>query len=319
MDVLQIGFGQSRRLAATRLQIGFSQTAATGGVLLQMTFAQQGRIGGRVLDLGFAQIRQVRRRRFKGSQAIGIGDFDLRVTIDGQYVDMCSLAESMSIRHGENESYTCRFVMRPLRDRKQPQPVNPYVWYTRPIVVEAVDDAGAQRLYSGFVDSMGYDMTGGRFEINCTDRREQQINDLPAHIVRGIGQTAKSIHGDLFETQADELEARLETVPASFEFDAHGTPYLTDWREKDVADFVVTPCMIYQRQPVVRLASVGGVTNEVHLELRRSVPRRVQQVLNYQYLAGLHPCQYAETYGGEVFNIDALKSAVAETGWRGGR
>lgn len=302
--------------ALPRVQLAFSQRNDVHIAPLGLAFSQRNEVGAIRLGLSFGQITPAqykRNIRFNGSHAIGIGDFDIRVRIGGQIVPMCELAETMTIKHGENESYVCQFVLLKQRDRKQPAPIDPYAWYAKSIVIDVVHDGGTIRLYSGKVDNMGVNLLSGKFEVTCTDRREQRINSLFGSKIKSIGYTSVSAHGNFFETPAQELAKRLETVPASFDFDAHGTPYLNSWFEKAAADFTVTPCMIYQREPRITLASVGGVLNQVTYTVRLNYTRFLQRSLTYRYDSGLNVCLYARYRN--LVGVQGIADAVAQTGW----
>lgn len=249
--------------------------------------------------------------RFAGQHTANLGDWDLRIAIDGNVIDMCHLAETLTIAHGENESYVANFTMLPERERKQ---IDPYVWYTKKIEIDVIHAAGSLRVFTGIVDKMGVNVLKGRFEIHCSDRRERQINALPAHIIRAIGYTSKSAHGERFDSLVDELEKRLATVPASFEFDAYGTPYLTAWREKAVADFVLMPCMIYQTEPMVTLAGAGDVLNQVKATVEFAYGRLRQRSITYSYDSEQNPCNYALYQ--RIASIEDIKDAADQTDWK---
>lgn len=312
-DLMQWGFVQKQTLAGSLVDFAFAQQTALSGSLIQLGFIQTHRLPGSLLQYGFAQNHARARRRFKGSQTQGFGDFDIAVYIGGVAVNMCEFAQSMTISHGENESYLCSFVIRPQRNRKLPREMDLYRWYAQPIVIQAVSNRERVQLYQGIVDSVDYAMMQGVLTIQCSDRREQQINALPHSAIAAIGYTSKAAHGNQFDTQKDELDKRLTTVPASFEFDANGTPYLTAWKPKDVPDVVLSPCVIYLREPKLSLASVGGVTNAVDVEVSLQHTRLLQRshIINMDLNIGV--CEYAKF--GQLPDLDEINSAVNETGW----
>ena len=310
VDVSPVRFGADFAVSQQRyptpvLLFGFSQQAVPAVLGVDWSFNRQSAHTGHGVRFSFTQHQLQQRLRFDGHHAVGTdGDYDIRVTIGGDVVPMCDFADTMTIRHGENEAYTC----------KHPRPVDPYVWYAQSIAVDIVHAGGLVRVYQGKVDGMGVSLLTGRFEIRCSDRREQQINNLPHSMIESVGHTSVAAHGNTFDTQADELDKRLETVPASFEFDANGTPYLTPWREKAVADFDVTPCMIYQNEPPrVELAAVGGVLNEVSYTVRLTTTRYLQRTLDYRYSPDLDMCRYMAMGAASLHEI---ANAVHQTGWR---
>lgn len=311
-DLLQLAFAQSQPIAGSLLDLAFAQQSTLVGSLIGLAFSQNRPLTGSLLQYGFTQHHATRKFKFKGSQTQGFGDFDIAVYIGGAAVPMCQFAQSMTISHGENESYLCQFVIRPKRDRKLPREIDLYRWYAQPIVVQAVSASETVQLYQGIVDSVDYDMQGA-LTIQCSDRREQQINALPHSTIAAIGYTSKAAHGDKFDTQKDELDKRLSTIPASFEFDAYGTPYLTPWQPKAVADAVLSPCVIYKREPKLSLASVGGVTNAVEVEVSLQHTRLLQRSHIISMDLGIGVCEYAKF--GQLPDLNEINSAVNETGW----
>ena len=246
---------------------------------------------------------------FSGAQTQNFGDFNLAARIGGEAVDMCQFAETMSISHGENESYLCKFVIK----RFCPKSIDLYEWYAKKIEIDAVSAVRTVPLFRGIVDGIRHDLGKGRFELSCSDRREQQINALPHGTIAAIGYTSKSAHGDAFDTQKDELDKRLETVPASFEFDASGVPHLTPWKPKKEPDYVLGKCAIYVREPRLELASVGGVVNVVDVEVGLKFDRLLQRQLIYDFDTKLGVCDF--TRYRTLPAPDTLKEASNEAGW----
>lgn len=265
------------------------------------------------IDLSFSFQPKPKKFYFDGDHAVGISDFDIQALIDGKEEFICEWAEELNISHGENESYVARFVVLPKKERGNPRPIDPYKWYSKPIEINAVHEFGIVRLFTGIVDKMGMNVLKGRFEIECSDRRERQINALPASMIKSIGYTSESAHGIEFDNLSDELAQRLNTIPASFEFDATGTPYLTPWREKEVADFVLNPCFIYQEEPIINLVGAGDVLNSVTARVRLSYSRLRQRQVRFGYDSEQNVCTYA--LYGRLADADEIATAVRATGW----
>lgn len=310
------------------LALSFTQSAAVNPNLLALSFVQRGRIFESLLGLSFAHSRIMpngllalsfggrnvaQRFQFKGSQTQGFGDFNLRVYIDGKLAPMCDFAETMTIERAEDESSLCEFILRPARERKNPRPIDLFQWYCKEIVVDVVSATQIVRLFRGFVDKVDCTLLAGRIALRCADRREQALNALPPAYVQSIGYTSKSAHGNEFDSLKDELNARLPTIPYSLELDLDGTPHLTAWQPKSVADYVLSPCVIYQREPSLELAEVGGVVTVAEIELNLSFPRLIQRKINLSFQSGLNVCQYARY--GKLASVEDFAQAIGQTGW----
>lgn len=312
--LLTLGFRQMRRRSGSLLNLGFSQESKISGSLIQFAFAQKNTLDSSLLTLGFEQKPFQIKRHFKGSQTFhGGGDYDIRVRIAGKDVNICELADRLQINGAENEANTAKIILRKPRDRKNPKPINLHQWHGREIVIDFVDETGSLRLYRGKIDNVDSTLLKGQFVLSCTDRREKQIKKLPRSVIEKIGRTAKAAHGDEFSDQLDEFNRRMETVPASFDFDSYGNHYLTPWQPKSQPDYVLSPCVIYEREPMVRLASVGGVLNAVDIGITFSFNSLRQRNLFYNYVLGINVCQYVAY--NRLSSLDAIADAVAQTGW----
>ena len=149
--------------------------------------------------------------------------------------------------------------------------------------------------------------------LQCSDRRHLLNNAMPRSVLDGIGYTSVSAHGNGFKDRDDELRARLETIPASYEYDARGIGYLTPWLPKDTADFVMGPCFVYAREPSVTLASVGRVVNQVRIKFENRYSRQQQRDLQYQFYSDCNVCNYGR-YGLPP-KSEMVATAAKGAGW----
>lgn len=310
--LLDMAFQRAQAFAGGVLDVAMRQRveARHAGGLLDMALRQRGAFSGSLIDVGLRRVRLAGRRRFRGSQTLGLDglDYDIEVRIAGAAVPMCELAESMTIRHAENQSYLCDFVLRQARGL-----IDPYQWHGKDIEVDIVTDSRRVRLYSGVVDIGRIEFPRRAVVLQCSDRRKQRNNALPRTVIEAIGYTSVSAHGEAFKDQDEELRARLETVPASFEYDAHGTGYLTPWQPKATADFVMGPCMVYVRDPAVTLASVGRVVNQVKIRFEHRYSRQQQRDLRYEFLSDCNVCNYG--IWGLPPKTEMVASAAKGAGW----
>lgn len=310
MNALNIAVSQRRPLSGSLLNMAVAEYR--NGVttrVLDLGVSVRRPAGGRVAAFGFsARARQG--YPFAGSEALGIGDYNLAVYIGGAAVDMCEMAESMSITHGENESCICDFVLRKNKGGR-PRPIDLYQWYSQDIIVEAVHAGGRLRLYTGIVNSVRADFAAGALRVGCSDRRERLIEALPPDTIAAIGITSEAAHGK-FLSKADELNKRLETVPASFEFDAYGRGALVAWKPSAPVR-TLDDCTVYFRQPELRLAEVGQVVNTAVIELNLSYERLLERRLNYSLALGINVCEYARYE--QLPTLEAVREAARQTGW----
>lgn len=271
--------------------------------LAGLAFAGSGRQSGRLAGLAF---ETGLRRHLPFGQAADIGAYALRVRIGGRDIDVCRLMAQMEISHAENQSYLCDF-----RLREDAGEVDVYRWHGKPVEVEVLHAGGSVRIYTGVADISAFHFPRRR-TVSCSDRRMLQINRLPPAVVRSVGYTSVSAHGR-FKDLAEEMAARLETVPASFEFDAYGTGYLTAWQPKAVADRTVGRCDVYRREPQLSVLPVGRVLNRVNIRLASQFSRLWQRDVRFSFDSGYHVCVYH--WFGLPPAVADMKAAIERAGW----
>lgn len=298
-DLLHLGFVQNQKVSGSLLDLGFTQIQKKSGNLLNLSF----------------EVSPLPKHRFhfRGSQTqANLGDFDVRVFLKGKMLNACEIAETMSIQRGENESSLCEFVLLPPRERKNPQPIDLFQWYQQYVQVHIVSARENLCIFKGVVDSVDFTMLKGRVLIRCSDRRDDGLMSLHHDFVKEIGFTSKSAHGDVFESIKDEVEARLQTVPASLERNLGGDMVLTDWQPGPVRH-TVSRCAIYQREPELSLVEVGGVLGSVEITLNLDYARLIERNINISIASGLSVCDYGK-YSGLMRLEDAV-SAISQTEW----
>lgn len=308
--MLKIAFKQGLGFASGRLvDWAFSSRleVAQPRQMLQVAFGQSARRSGALLVVAFETRQDRIKPLFGSSQVLGMGAYDIRVRIDGKDIDACRLLAAMSISHAENQSYLCDFWL-----REDIGLIDVYKWHSKDIQVDVVHAGGVMRIYMGVVDISNFHFSARRREVKCSDRRLLQINRLPAAVVRAIGYTSKSAHGE-FKDLAAEMAARLETVPASFEFDANGTGYLTSWQPKAVPDRVIGRCEVYSREPRMGMLPVGRVLNKVNIKLANQFMRLWQRDVDFSFESGYHVCVYH--WFGLPPAVADMKTAIEQAGW----
>lgn len=305
-NLLGLGFSQYDGLSGSLIDLAFGQVAKLSGNLLDLSFITQKSLSNQLLDVSFSQISGSLKRRFNGEQTINFGDFDVFVVIDGLTVPMCDLAQGMTIERGENQSAILDFVLRPAACRE----IDLFAWYGKKITVDVQTDRETVRLFTGFVDKNTPNPLKGLASLRCSERREQTINKLPKSTIEAIGYVSGS---ETFETQKDELDARLNTVPASFEILPNGETKLTDWLPKENPDFVMSRCNIYQRDFTLELNEIGGMTNVVEATVTVDYPRLLQRSVFVNFNNGLNVCNYGRYQ--QLPDLNEFLAAIRQTGW----
>lgn len=304
--LLELSFSQEQSMSDSLLDFAFSQTANWQGSLLDFAFSGQQAADKHLLDLSFSNVSGSLKRRFNGSQTIDFADFDVIVHIGGLPVPMCDLARSMTIERGENQSAILDFVMRPAACRE----INLFAWYGKRITVDVQSNQETVRLFTGFVDKNVPDLLSGFASLRCSERREQMINSLLKSTIKSIGYV---LDGEKYNTQKEELDARLNTVPASFEISPRGAISLTPWLPKATPDKVMRRCNIYQRNFTLELNEIGGMTNVVNASVVVDYPRLLQRSVFFMFINGLNVCDYSRYK--QLPDVNEFQAAIEQAGW----
>lgn len=171
-------------------------------------------------------------------------------------------------------------------------------------------------LYTGKIDIPEIDLLGGTITYRCTDNRKAALNSLNADFADNIGYWSDAVFSDP-ETQADEIEDRLQTVRASLDFNAQGNPIYTSWTPKTVADRTLSGDEIYRRKPTIEMLSRARVVNTVNLELEYQYQRVKQREQKYFWSYGISPtaapCLYPQI--GFPPTKASVLAAIEGTGW----
>lgn len=312
-NLLSLSFSSLPPVAVNLLHLGFAQNTHFSGSLLDLGFAQTQAVSGSLLDLSF-EVSPLPEHRFhfRGSQTQGFGDFDVKLFLGGRMINACHIAETLSIQRGENESSLCEFVLLPPRKRKKPKPIDLFQWYQQRVQVYVVSARENVLIFNGVVDDVDFTMLKGRLRFRCSDRREDGFAELSPSFVKKIGYTSKSAHGDSFASVKDEVETRLQTVPASLERNLSGKMTLTNWQGGSMSHRI-SPCAIYQREPELSLVEVGGVLGTVAVTLNLDYTRLLERRITLNIDGGLGICEYGQYQG--LIKLEDVASAIAQTGW----
>lgn len=204
-------------------------------------------------------------------------NYDCDIFIGGYQVLKSQICDTISIVHSEGGASSCTFSLLALAGV---QDLN--VYRGQPLYVNLRDSTGTYRAFTGFVNIPALDFLQKKIKFTCTDRRETQINAFPYLLVRLIGQYSNEVFG-VPKDQADELNKRLSTIPASFDFDNYGNPALTYWAPKTTADFTLAGNKLYYETPTVTYTDGEKVVNTINLTVGYRYQRLHQQIVQVSW------------------------------------
>lgn len=210
---------------------------------------------------------------YKYDVEIHVGTLVLNTSLTKGHYGLC---DKITINRQENTASNAIFTFIPPEaiialDKYQSQKVT--------ILFRTKTD-GWQQVFTGFVDVPSLDFINRKVTLQCTDDRNNQIIKLPKANIENIGYFSETIFGTPTD-QSDELNKRLQTVNANFDFNRFGLPTLTSWTPKTSADFTIRSKDVRQNtNPSVIFSSRKMTTNTVNIVFKYSYQRLHQQSVN---------------------------------------
>ena len=287
------------------------------GSLLRLGFKYSAKYKGRLLGLSFSSYTmpvEKERTHFTGDGTIGLNKLGYNVScrIDGRDINVCDLTDQIVVQHEENGAYMLDFTL--YKEHKGVE-IDLFAWHSKPIELDIRTKQTTKRLFSGYVDVISIDPITDRYMVSCTDRRKLKVNQLPHNIIESIGYTSKAAHGDVFKDNYDELTRRLETVPYSFEYDAWGNWYLTEWTPKWYPDINIGCSNIFKNSPKLTTTASARVLNRVSITLQHQFTREVQRELSCNFTDTLHrtACDYSKYFYPPT--TESVRQVIQSSGW----
>ncbi len=186
------------------------------------------------------------------------------------------LSDKLTVIASENTSRTAMFTFIPPEEL-----IDLNALQGEEVDIFVRDKNGWTQIFSGFVDVPLFDFINRKITLKCNDERANKIIELPYSYISSIGLYNTTIFGKTID-QSDELDKRLQTVTASFDFDNFGNPQLTSWTPKGIYDFIFINSDVRQNSnPNVVYTSRIKTMNTVNLTLNYSYQRLHQQSASF--------------------------------------
>lgn len=174
------------------------------------------------------------------------------------------------------------------------------------------------RVYTGTVNIPEIDLINKKLAFTCNDNRAENIDTQLSAILPYIGwysEEAFGVPGD----SADILEKRLSTVPKCVDFNAYGSPVISDLLAKAVPDITLYDADVYRddgHDPVVRLSPRSRLVNTINLTATYQFQRLHHRNIVYSWEAPYadDACEFL-THSYSVASRDMVRQAVASAGW----
>lgn len=194
---------------------------------------------------------------------------------------------------------------------------NPEAFQGKPVKIFCkTPSTGRVRIFTGWVDTPSLDIIEKKITYKCTDRRKNQILKLSQAYVKGIGTFSE----DVFGTPTDrsvELDFRMQTVAADFDFDASGNPTYTTWNPKTTPDFTFTDSDVYYSKPQINYTNKSHTVNTIDISLVYEYERLHNQVCTMIWFGYVDFCRDWANNGYPSFPSKQMILQAAEGGgWK---
>lgn len=185
------------------------------------------------------------------------------------------------------------------------------------IVFTYIQGDTVRRLITAKVDYPQLDLLNKRIHISGANNRDDLLEKKYASSVNSIGLYSTVVFGEKGSI-AEQVKARLSTIPYSIDFDSYNNPMLTSWYAKEVPDFVFDSNDIIVREL------------DLHLDLqeRQQIVNEINITLNYRRTR-LYEIQrdfsWSAPYNGDSADyllhlysqptISMILNAIKDTSW----
>ncbi len=236
--------------------------------------------------------------------------WDAIITIDGQQVSNNTIIGQIRVERTENAAALAEFTFLP------PSGVHNVEAYAgKRVTIDVMIPGSVHRVYTGIIDIPEIDLINKTIRILCTDRRRELINSQLANALSTIGSFSSVIFPDVKDT-ADELEKRLQTTPASVDFDVYGNYTYTSWYAKSTPDFTLSDSDVYYRQPRVELANRNSILNRVTMSFQHRFERFHHIERNFSWTSPMATdVLKLLRYGYSMTRREDIASAIYAAGW----
>lgn len=230
------------------------------------------------------------------------------LTIGGYVVPHDRIFKDITIIKEENQSNQCIFSLL-LED---PVEFIDLMW-GKAVTVDYVTASGTDRLFTGVAAIPEIDIINRNVRFTCSNNRDEIINNTMSSFVKTVGRYAEPSQGK-FDTVAEEMNLRMQTIPYSLDFTGMNVPSLNSWYAKASADFTLTDADVYYREPKVVWQDRTKIKNNVSLSVKYQYTRLYHYQRPFSWTFPYEFCEFLE-WQYSMPNISMIKDAVKNAGW----
>jgi len=240
-----------------------------------------------------------------------LGSYKIDTTNGVQQNGLC---DEFNLQVDENQARTCTFSIIPPRGA-----IIPEQYQGKSVKVNLRNAQGWWQIFDGYVDLPRLDFMTRKLTFSCSDQRSNRIIKLPIGSIKLIGSYSEAVFGTPRDKSA-ELENRLQTVAASYDFDNYGKPQLTPWLPKVVPDFTFNSDGVYwgnTGSPTVEYTNHKKAVNTINITVDYSYQRLHQQACFFRWQGYVEFLDNWWRVGKPSFPPkESIQSAATSTDWK---
>ncbi len=232
------------------------------------------------------------------------------LTINGFLVPRDRICDNITIIEEENQSNQAMFSLLVA----DPVSFIDEVW-GQPITVDYVSTTSSVRLFTGVIAIPEIDLINKRVKFICSNNRDELIANVLSPIVPTTGFYSEAVQGQLQgQTIADQMNARMKTIPYSLDFDAYNTYSLNSWYAKDIPDYTFTDSDVYYRNPKVTWQDRTKIKNSYSIGVQYQYTRLYHMRRPFSWAFPYSFCEFLQSQYS-LPNISMIETAITNAKW----
>lgn len=241
--------------------------------------------------------------------------WDVDITINGNDIPKSMIGSPIEISKSSNAASLCQF------DVILPSTMDPITFIEsiegKDIIINYFTQGHFDRLFTGKVIYPSIDLIRQRITIQCSQKRDELIKAQLPSSIKSIGRYSAEVLGD-FKDVVEELNARIQTVPADADFDSFNKFNLNSWYAKATADYTLDDSDVYYRNPEVIWQDRDNIINTINVDASYQYTRLYHYQRTFSWTAPYadgNAC-IALIHDYSLTSVSSITQAIDSAGWK---
>jgi hypothetical protein len=175
-------------------------------------------------------------------------------------------------------------------------------------------DGGYYRMFTGVVSIPEIDLINRSIKLTCSNNRDEIVNNTLSYLLPSVGRYSVDVQG-VTKDSAENMRARLTTIPKSLDFDGYNTPTITSWFAKTTPHVTITADEIYYRQPKVVWQDRTKIKNSETINITYQYTRLYHYERPFYWAFPYTFCQFLQ-YQYSLPTAQMILDAIDNAGWK---